>query len=394
VSDLEPSEVEDRRAARERALELLYEAEIKGSGIDDVLAALPVAPAALAVELVRGVEAHAQRIDEILAQRVAPKWTLTRLAALDRAVLRLGIYELLDRPDRSRAVIINEAVILARRFGTDDSPRFVNGVLSAVAAELRRDEGPDGLPPAATDVVPVTDVAPIADADVVPVTPAETEDEAENGVGGADLDSQVEALIIDFDGVIRQWDEGSLAEAEADLGLPAGVIAVAAFDPVRFEPAMLGELSHEAWCVSVGEAVAAAHGVAADAVGKAFAETRWDLDNEVLDLVERVRRRVPVALLSNASSRLVDDLRQAGVADRFDTIVGSAALGRCKPDAVAFLAAADRLGVPPAQCLMVDDLADNVDGARAAGMQAVRFTDAASLAEALAAAGLLDPAQP
>ncbi|HEX8804113.1 MAG TPA: hypothetical protein VF743_07965, partial [Acidimicrobiales bacterium] len=65
MSDLEPSEVEDRRAARERALELLYEAEVKGLEVDDVLAALPVAPVELAVELVRGVAAHRARIDEI-----------------------------------------------------------------------------------------------------------------------------------------------------------------------------------------------------------------------------------------------------------------------------------------------------------------------------------------
>lgn len=140
TGEREPADVEGRRAARERALELLYEAEIKETSVQEVLAALPVAPAGLAVDLVRGVEAHASRIDEVLTRRVAPRWSLGRLAALDRAVLRLGTYELLDRPDLSQAVIINEAVVLARRFGTDDSPRFVNGVLSAAAGELRGDE--------------------------------------------------------------------------------------------------------------------------------------------------------------------------------------------------------------------------------------------------------------
>jgi transcription antitermination protein NusB len=142
VGDLEPTEVESRRGARERALELLYEAEAKDMAPGEVLAALPVAPIPLAVELVRGVDAHQAEIDERLSRLVAPRWTLERLAAVDRAVLRIGSYELAEAPDRSPAVIINEAVVLARRFGTDDSPRFVNGVLAAVASEVRPAEEP------------------------------------------------------------------------------------------------------------------------------------------------------------------------------------------------------------------------------------------------------------
>jgi transcription antitermination protein NusB len=137
VGDLEPTEAESRRAARERALELLYEAEAKGVSVDDVVADLPIAPHALAVELARGVDTHRIRIDEVVGRLVAPKWSLTRLATVDRAILRIAAYELFEVPDRSQALIINEAVLLARRFGSDDSPRFVNGVLSAVAAEAR-----------------------------------------------------------------------------------------------------------------------------------------------------------------------------------------------------------------------------------------------------------------
>jgi N utilization substance protein B len=142
VSELEPTEVESRRAARERALELLYEAETKGLDGDALLAQQPIAPDELAVELVRGVDAHRDEIDQRLARLVAPSWSLERLAAVDRAILRLGAYELVGAPDRSRALVINEAVVLARRFGSDDSPRFVNGVLSAVAAEVRPTDDP------------------------------------------------------------------------------------------------------------------------------------------------------------------------------------------------------------------------------------------------------------
>ena len=137
MSEFESSEVESRRSARERALELLYEAELKQRSVDVVLAGLAVPPVELAIELVRGVATHQARIDEIIGRRVTPRWSLARLATLDRALLRIGTYELLEHPERSQAVIINEAVVLARRFGTEDSPRFVNGVLAAVAQEVR-----------------------------------------------------------------------------------------------------------------------------------------------------------------------------------------------------------------------------------------------------------------
>jgi transcription antitermination protein NusB len=140
MSELEPTEVADRRAARERALELLYEAEAKDIPVGELLDQQPIDPAPLAVELVRGVGEHREDIDARLARLIAPKWSLDRLGAVDRQVLRLGSYELVAAPQRSTALVINEAVLLARRFGTDDSPRFVNGVLSAVAAEVRPEE--------------------------------------------------------------------------------------------------------------------------------------------------------------------------------------------------------------------------------------------------------------
>jgi N utilization substance protein B len=125
-----------RREARERAFHLLYECEVKGVGPDVVLAELPLRPDAFAVELVEGVEGHAAEIDALVAAH-ARNWELGRMPALDRALLRLATYELAHRPDVPTAAVINEAVELAKQYSTDDSGRFVNGVLSAVAAEVR-----------------------------------------------------------------------------------------------------------------------------------------------------------------------------------------------------------------------------------------------------------------
>jgi N utilization substance protein B len=129
---------EDRRSeARERAVALLYEADAKSLDIPAVIAALPVRPDDLAVALATGVDRERVRLDDIIG-RHARGWTVGRMALLDRTVLEIAVFELLERPEVPVAVAIDEAVELAKAYGsTDESGRFVNGVLSAVAAEIR-----------------------------------------------------------------------------------------------------------------------------------------------------------------------------------------------------------------------------------------------------------------
>ncbi len=125
-----------RREARERALSLLYEAETKGVPPSQVLEDLPVPPHPFAADLVEGVGARLDDIDGLIAKH-AIGWALDRMPAVDRAVLRMATYELLARPDVPTAVMLSEAVELAGSYSTDESGRFVNGVLSAIAAEVR-----------------------------------------------------------------------------------------------------------------------------------------------------------------------------------------------------------------------------------------------------------------
>ena len=121
-----------RSKARKRALDILFEAEVRGEPVLELLeqriieASPPVSE--YAVELVHGVQAHRSRIDELLAEH-AEGWTLDRMPAVDRNVLRIGLYELLWADDVPDAVAINEAVLLARDLSTDASPAFVNGLL-------------------------------------------------------------------------------------------------------------------------------------------------------------------------------------------------------------------------------------------------------------------------
>jgi N utilization substance protein B len=124
-----------RHEARERALALLYEADQKGVSVVEVLAALPLPADPFTERLVRGVDQHSTALDDLLTRK-ATNWRLDRMALLDRAILRLGAFELLHEPDVPAAVAIDEAVELAKAYCGDDSPRFVNGVLAAIAGEL------------------------------------------------------------------------------------------------------------------------------------------------------------------------------------------------------------------------------------------------------------------
>ncbi len=125
-----------RREARERALALMYEAETKSLTPAEVIAALPVPPEPFAAELLLGVGEHADEIDATI-RAYAKGWTLERMPALDRALLRIGVYELTYTPDVPTGAVISEAVELAKTFSTDDSGKFVNGMLSAIAEDLR-----------------------------------------------------------------------------------------------------------------------------------------------------------------------------------------------------------------------------------------------------------------
>ena len=125
-----------RREARERALELLYEADAKGSTPADVVAAQELEPDAFAVDIVRGVGEHQADVDDLI-RRFAKGWTIERMPVIDRTLLRMAIFELAHRPDVPTAAIISEAVELAKRYSTDDSGRFVNGMLGRIADEVR-----------------------------------------------------------------------------------------------------------------------------------------------------------------------------------------------------------------------------------------------------------------
>lgn len=151
-----PADAAARHQARERAVQWLYQWELSGFDLDDVLSrehqvdahALDRERDAWAVGLVRGTAREMHRIDPLITQH-ATNWRIERMAVVDRVILRLGVYELLQAAaDTPAAVVIDEAVELARTFSADQAVPFINGVLDAVHRGLSgaAPDRPDGAP--------------------------------------------------------------------------------------------------------------------------------------------------------------------------------------------------------------------------------------------------------
>ncbi len=124
-----------RSKARKRALDMLYAADLRGeSAVDALDRAIDAGEGPTndyTATLVRGVFEHVTRIDELLSE-YSEGWTLERMPAVDRNVLRLGVWELLYADDVPDAVAVSEAATLVRELSTDDSPSFINGILGAI----------------------------------------------------------------------------------------------------------------------------------------------------------------------------------------------------------------------------------------------------------------------
>jgi len=128
--------VSARTKARKRALDILFECELRGIPVVETLAQRIAAAeppvGEYTVELVEGVSGHRDEIDDMLT-RYAEGWTLARMPAVDRNILRIAAFEVLFNDDVPDEVAVSEAVGLARDLSTDESPTFVNGLLAALA---------------------------------------------------------------------------------------------------------------------------------------------------------------------------------------------------------------------------------------------------------------------
>ncbi|MGO1001185.1 HAD family hydrolase [Lysobacter sp. CA196] len=196
-------------------------------------------------------------------------------------------------------------------------------------------------------------------------------------------------LLLDFDGVLRQWPDCDDA-IEIAHGLPVGSLRRIAFVPALLDQALAGRITDEQWREQVAERLRATYpGSAAEAAVGQWSQPCGQLDTEVMALLDACRPDLRLVLVSNATTRLARDLQTLGLSERFDAVVNSSELGMIKPEPEIFRAAFARAGVEARQALFVDDDADNVAAAVELGAHGLRYRDCAGLRSWLEAADAL-----
>ncbi|WP_211266853.1 HAD family hydrolase [Nonomuraea candida] len=188
-----------------------------------------------------------------------------------------------------------------------------------------------------------------------------------------------DAVLSDFDGVLRHFDHAAQADIEARYGLP---LMKTAFDPEVILPPTLGQVTEAEWAESIAVALGGDER-ARRAVAEFMAIEFW-VDEKVKALLARAQERVPVIIVTNAMDTLEEHIDRLGLTYFADDVVSSARVGVAKPDRRIYEIAAERAGVPPERCLFVDDRQANVEAARALGMTGVHYRAYADLAAVLA----------
>jgi putative hydrolase of the HAD superfamily len=189
-----------------------------------------------------------------------------------------------------------------------------------------------------------------------------------------------DAVLCDLDNVIRFYDTAPLAALERAVGVAEGTTAEVAYAPEVDLPLLLGRITTEAWVASIASALSDRLAPApARALGRALADAPSRVDDVVVAMLRRVRRRLPLVLVTNATLELEADLERLGLADLADHVVSSARVGVAKPDSLIYEIAAERAGVAAHRCLFVDDRKENVDAAVSLGMTGVHYREPADL---------------
>jgi epoxide hydrolase-like predicted phosphatase len=194
----------------------------------------------------------------------------------------------------------------------------------------------------------------------------------------------VRAVIFDLGGVLlRTASQRARKQLEHKLGLTPGTLYARIWESEEWDLAQLGDITYEQYWRRVGASLGlhTAREIS-DFRRQYFSEDR--LDQELVDLIGRLRSRYNIGLLSNAPDRLehwLEDTWQ--IKHLFDAIVYSAQVGLAKPDPRIFRLILQRLDVLPPRALFIDDALPNVETAVALGMKAIRFTDTRSLKQEL-----------
>lgn len=200
----------------------------------------------------------------------------------------------------------------------------------------------------------------------------------------------IRAVFFDFGGVLARLDRESLSALESDLGLTDGDLIRAMYGIPEWEQAQVGGIPEPLWRDAVDARLAEMAGRPLPGVRERWTGAWRQIDPDVVALAETLKTGHKVGVLSNSTLRLEDELlAPAGILDMWHVVINSARVQVAKPDERIYRIAAERIGLPPEECVHIDDLPHNIDGARAAGMHAVHHEgDYAALESNLRALGV------
>ena len=189
----------------------------------------------------------------------------------------------------------------------------------------------------------------------------------------------IEAILFDFDGVIRQWDESDLWTFETEANIERGTVFAVAFSKELHAPLTRGELTWAQWKDETERILVASHGAFIRPIVKRFFAFEGRIDLDMVKLIKQLPKNLRLGILTNNHDRFEEYLQRVGVADLFDAVINTHRIGVAKPQPLAYRHAVSRLGVEPANCLFVDDLETNVRGGAAIGLQCHHFQNQSGL---------------
>jgi len=200
----------------------------------------------------------------------------------------------------------------------------------------------------------------------------------------------IQALLTDLDGVIRLWAGHNDGSIERAFRLPPHTLTTIAFAPTLLQPVITGQVSDETWRRQIARQLAEQF----PDCDAAAAVARWSasagaVDQQMLALLRRCRERIPVGLITNATSRLPRDLERLGLTDEFDAIINSSVVGAAKPDRQIFLAALAALRARPETTLYIDDSPGHVQAAAELGIISRVYTGCSDTEQIFARYGIL-----
>ncbi|MFF4647731.1 HAD family hydrolase [Streptomyces sp. NPDC001389] len=186
------------------------------------------------------------------------------------------------------------------------------------------------------------------------------------------MTDRIEGLLVDMNGLFRHWHNTGARQSERLAGLPPGTVSHYAYDHPTYRAARVGLLTDQEWADSVADRLADDFGPAVYQNLGPWRADRGERDDTMVELLNQIRRHMPVGVLSNCTDALPADLEHHNIT--FDHVFSSASLGVDKPSPHAFQTAADRMGIPTQRLAYFDDEPTFVHAAATTGLHAHLFT--------------------